>query len=287
MPPLTVVVVAYHAPKALREALLPLATRLPLVVVDNSDDDDVRAVANDLGATFLPAGGNLGFGRGVNLALEQAVPAGHDVLLLNPDAVIAADDVLALQVALHAHERRAAVSPALTGDDGTRQQVTWPFPSPREAIAVALALRRLVRSGEDFLVGAVLLLRAEALDQVGRFDPRFFLYAEEADWQRRARHHGWSVAEVPQVTARHASGGTSPSSAHKETLLAAGQETFVRKWHGASGWQAYRWATVLGAVVRALVGSSPRRSANRWRASLYRRGPVSVARELGLLPAPS
>lgn len=68
MPPLTVVVVAYHAPKALREALLPL------VVVDNSDDDDVRAVANDLGATFLPAGGNLGFGRGVNLALEQAVP---------------------------------------------------------------------------------------------------------------------------------------------------------------------------------------------------------------------
>ncbi len=55
-------------------------------------------------------------------------------------------------------------------------------------------LRRRV----DFVIGSVLLVRSEALDEVGPFDEQFFLYAEETDWQRRARDLGWACGPLPR-----------------------------------------------------------------------------------------
>ncbi len=111
------------------------------------------------------------------------------------------------------------------------------------------------------MVGAVLLLRRSAWEDVGGFDERFFLYAEETDWQRRAVARGWTSRLVPEAVATHRGAGSSASSERREQLFYAATETYIRKWFGPAGWAGYRSAAALGAAARAGLGSAPRRRA--------------------------
>ena len=108
------------------------------------------------------------------------------MLLLNPDAVIEAPSIRVLHSRLQQDPTLAAVAPAQREPtDGTQARVGWPFPTPSGAWVEAAGLGRL-RHRVDFLIGSVLLVSDRALTDVGGFDDRFFLYAEESDWQRRA-----------------------------------------------------------------------------------------------------
>ncbi|WP_447925823.1 glycosyltransferase [Georgenia muralis] len=274
-PGVEVVVVAFGAPELLRRALEPVAGRgdLPVTVVDSSSSPRVRAVCTDLGVRYLDPGRNGGFAAGVNVALADRLRPGADVLLLNPDAEVAPEDVTRLQRALRAEPDLASVAPAQADDSGRPARVGWPFPTPGGTWLEALGLGRL-RRRTDFVIGSVLLLRAEALAQVGAFDERFFLYAEETDWARRASRLGWRHAEVGDVHARHAGGATSQDESAREIHFHASQERYLRKHHGDAGWAVARAGQLVGASVRGLVLGGDRRDAARRRARLYRRGPV-------------
>lgn len=273
------IVVAYGAPSKLESCADALGEEIPFTVVDNSSSRDVRAVALRRGATYLDPGTNLGFASGVNLALQTVVTERpQDVLLLNPDAIFAGEHVGALSAQLHrpGNERVAAVSPRLVGTDGTTQRVLWPFPSPGRAWLEAVGLGRL-RSRRTFVVGAVLLLRWEAIREVGLFDERFFLYAEEADWQRRAIDIGWASQICTDSTATHAGAGSSDDPYRREALFHAAQETYIRKWYGQRGWMVYRAAALAGAAARVLALAGDRRAEAARRALLYLRGPRRCA----------
>ena len=169
--------------------------------------------------------------------------------------------------------------PRVCSTVGREQRVVWPFASPARAWLQAVGLGR-VPARQTFVIGASLLLRREALDAVGPFDERFFLYAEEADWQWRARRAGWRSALCPEAVAGHVGGASSDDSVRREVLFHAAQETYVRKWRGAAGWHAYRLGTMLGAAGRAVVLRGERRLEAARRSSLYRRGPCRAARSL-------
>lgn len=277
--PVTVVVVAYGRADLLDRCLQDVAPSLPVQVVDNSSDPSVREVCDRWAVAYCDPGRNLGFGAGVNVALRRLLAGPEtDVLLLNPDAVLAAAGIRVLQAALSdpGAERVGALSPRIIGHDGADQRVMWPFPTPARAWREALGLGRLNRSA-DFAIGAALLLRWEAIQDVGLFDERFFLYAEETDWQRRAAHKGWHASLCASVTAAHAGAATSSDTTRRDQLFHAGTETYVRKWFGAGGWQIYRAAVVVGAAARAVVLPAGRRQAAARRARLYLRGPRRVA----------
>ena len=95
-----------------------------------------------------------------------------------------------LQARLLAEPDLASVAPVQVDESGHPARVEWPFPTPANAWREAIGLGRRQR-GSRFVIGSVLLLRAEALAQVGGFDERFFLYAEETDWAYRAHLLGW------------------------------------------------------------------------------------------------
>src|SRR5579863_3232429 len=133
-----------------------------------------------------------------------------------------------------------------------------------------------IRARRRFVVGSVMLLRREAIDDVGLFDERFFLYAEETDWQHRARKRGWTSAVCVHAVAEHVGAGTSVDPRRRETLFHAAQETYIRKWYGRTGWLLYRVAACLGAAVRTLVLTRDRRAEAARRALLYFRGPVAA-----------
>ncbi|WP_431835795.1 glycosyltransferase [Cellulomonas sp. Y8] len=273
-----VVVVAYGAAELLARALAPVAGALRVTVVDNSGDPEVRRVAEAAGARYLDPGANLGFAAAVNLGVRTARP-GADVLLLNPDARVDPAGVRALHRALRAAPDLAAVGPAQVDDDGAPARVRWPFPTPSAAWRQAAGLG-VPETADGFVIGSVLLLRAEALAAVGGFDERFFLYSEETDWQRRAHDAGWRSAVVEDVLAGHVGAGTSTDPTRRETHFHASQERYFRTHHGAAGWASARAAVALGAVPRALLPGD-RGAAARLRLRLYLRGPLRAEAALG------
>ena len=271
-----VLVVAFHAPGLLDGCLAALQGRLPVVVVDNSSDPAVRAVALRHGAQYHDPGSNLGFAAAVNTGRNLLHRPGADLLLLNPDAVISPGGVARLRACLHRTPRRACAAPAQT--DPVRHQsarVAWPFPTPLGAWAESLGLGRLRRGGQ-FVIGSVLLVNAAALDEVGGFDERFFLYAEETDWQFRADRLGWENVLCPGVVASHVGAGTGGDRGEREVRFHASTERYVRKHYGSRGWLVFRSGVMVGALGRALVlgGEGGRRAAARLR--LYGAGPCRV-----------
>jgi GT2 family glycosyltransferase len=272
-----IVVVAYHAAETLERTLGSLPPGASVTVVDNSQSDAVRGVCAVHSSRYLASSRNVGFAAGVNLALRDLL-AGEacDVLLLNPDAELPEGALARLSAALHLDDRTCAVAPRLEHTSGSSQRVIWPFPSPRQAWVEAVGLGRLNR-GVGFAVGAVLLLRWEALCEIGLLDERFFLYAEETDWQRRALERGWHSLVCEGVTATHAAGATSSDPSRREQLFYAAQELYVRKWFGARGWQLYRLANIVGAALRALILPRPRRGGAARRLLIYLRGPCRAA----------
>ncbi len=273
-----VVVVAYGSPELLRSALEPVR-ELDVTVVDNSSMPEVRELCGELGVRYLDPGWNGGFGAGVNHALEHRVRPGADVLLLNPDAVVSVEGVRTLHAALRAEADLASVAPAQVDADGRPARVAWPFPSPVGSWLEAVGLGRVNDRRADYVIGSVLMLRAEALEQVGTLDEDFFLYAEETDWARRATLMGWRHRLVPQVTAVHVGAATSSDPVRRETHFHAGQERYLRKHFGPAGWQVARAGQWAGARVRSVVLPGQRGRAAAARAELLRRGPRKVESE--------
>lgn len=269
-----VIVVAYGSPELLCRALEPVAS-LPTTVVDNSSLPEIAALCTELGVRYLDPGRNGGFAAGVNVGLRDRLVPGADVLLLNPDATISVEDIAELERALREDGDLASVGPAQVDEHGHVARVDWWLPSPGGTWLEALGLARL-RRDPAYVIGSVLLLRAEALAQVGGFDERFFLYAEEADWAYRAHRLGWRHAGVPEARALHVGAGTGGDPRRREAHFHASQERYLRKHYGALGWQWARLGQLVGATARAIALPGDRGRSARRRAALYRLGPVRV-----------
>ena len=191
------VIVAYHGAEALDRCLAELGRTDRVTVVDNSSSTDVRDVTSRHGAEYVDAGANIGFAAGVNLALRRllaehaarraAAQPRRPPLAGRPrpsGAVPARAGAYACRVRRSAARRRQRTRAARdAGPSRRRSGCGWRRSAPGAFLERA-----------DFVIGAVLLLRWEALQQVGELDERFFLYGEETDWQRRAAQLGWSAA---------------------------------------------------------------------------------------------
>lgn len=278
-PEVEVVVVAYGSVELLDRALAPLTHRYRVVVVDNASNPLVRALCERHGVRYLDPGVNGGFAAGANHGLRECLTPDVDVLLLNPDAVVEPHDIDLLREALRADPTLASVGPAQVDADGRAARVAWPFPTPLRTWLVNLGLGSLT-AREDFVIGSVLLVRGAALADVGGLDERFFLYAEETDWARRARHAGWRHGVVPSARALHLGAATSADPGLRETHFHASQELYFRKHFGASGWAVNRLAVLAGTAARVLVLRGDERADASRRFVLYARGPARVQRKL-------
>jgi hypothetical protein len=222
------VVVSYNTRDLLRECLRSVyASDLPpaeVFVVDNASADGTpEMVAAEFPAvTLIALDRNLGFAGANNVAIRRS--RGDRVLLLNPDATIAPDGISGLSRALDRWPRAAAVGPRILNPDGSFQSCGYRFPTVLSELRQSRNVNRVVSwvlgpdrgpdlSTEDREVdwsdGACMLLRREAIAQVGGLDERYFLYTEELDWCFNARKAGWSIVVVPSVTVWHHRGQSS------------------------------------------------------------------------------
>ena len=192
------------------------------VVVDNDSSDGSAAAVTDEfpQATVLVQSKNLGYGRAANIGLERC--QGRFILLLGSDVTVDSQSIGKLADFLLTRPDAGAVGPrVLLPDGGLDPESRRAFPVPSTLFYRTIGLSRMFpkspRFGRhnmghlpetevhemDAGTGACLLLRTAALDRVGFFDPRYFMYGEDIDLCYRLRLGGWKVFYVPTASAQH------------------------------------------------------------------------------------
>ena len=239
-------------------------------VVDNASTDGSCAAIRERFPTvkLIENATNAGFGRANNQAMRLA--AGRFFMLLNTDAFLKPGASQAMLEYLNAHPKVGVVGPRLLNADASLQPSCYRFPSPARAIfenswlSTLLPNHRLIgdyrrwahdaERDVDWIVGACMLLRREVFERTGGFDEAFFMYSEEADWQRRIRDAGWTVSFTPRAQATHlggASGANEKARIHRHFFESL--DHYEQKHHGRIGLLMFRAAMVCGCSIRAVL----------------------------------
>jgi GT2 family glycosyltransferase len=233
-----------------------------VVVLDNASEDgsvdaarsafpDVRVIAQEFRA---------GFAANHNTVIRATKR--RYVYVLNEDTTSEDWGFDRLVARLDANQRVGALGPRLVYPDGRLQHSAWRFPTPGVAALGILSLGKLgVRQSGgnearavDWVMGAAILLRREALAEVGLFDEGFFLYSEEVDLCLRLRRAGWSVEYFPGVTVVHHESQFSagiPERRINEQWRS--RHRYWRKHHSAAGARAAALATGVQYALRSAL----------------------------------
>ncbi|HNS20231.1 MAG TPA: glycosyltransferase family 2 protein [Sedimentisphaerales bacterium] len=265
-PDVTVVVVSWNTREILRDCLRSVyenggAVRCQVIVVDNaSADGSAEMVRSEFPEVQLIANAdNLGFAAANNQGMAMA--GGRYVLLLNSDTVVL-DGAIAKTVAFaDAHPDVAVVGCRVMNPDRTLQPTCFMYPSLLNMVLSATYLYKLFprsrlfgrermtwwqRDDErdvDVVTGCFMLVRREAIEQVGVMDEQFFMYAEETDWCYRFRQAGWRLLFSPVGEIIHLGGQSSKRVGVEMTVqLRLSILRFLRKHHGRA---YYRLACLL------------------------------------------
>ncbi len=284
MSDVSAIVVTYNAAPWIERSLESVrGTGAELIVVDNgSTDGTLEVIRERFDDTRLIEQENLGFGAGNNAGMRVA--SGRYFLLLNPDAWLTDGALQRLVAFADEHPEAAVVGPRLLNTDGTLQRSVRGYPSPWRIATEYFFLRKLaprsralnaffgsnfdhesVREAE-FLGGACLLVRREAVDSIGGFDEDFFLMSEEVDWCYRFRRAGWKVLFYPGADVVHVLTASANPALFKE--LVRGHLRFLLKHHGIRVAERARRVMLWGLRMRGLLFRGDRgrayRDAARW-----------------------
>ena len=282
-PPIAVITVTYSPGKYLASFLdsIPVATDRDAVVImaDNGSTDGVpeQAAQEHGNVEFLPTGGNLGYGTGVNVA-ARALKTRRDTgeidgeffLVSNPDVVFDPGSIDELIACARRHQAAGSVGPLIREADGSVYPSARAVPTLGNGIGHALfssiwksnPWSAAYRDDDDmhsertagWLSGSCLLLRWDAFDKIGGFDERYFMYMEDVDLGDRLTAAGYDNVFCPTAQITHAKGHVAGK--HPELLLPAHHESAYRFQADRLSRPAQaplRLALRVGLKARALV----------------------------------
>ena len=275
------------------------AVATEVIVVDNaSSDGSAQAIAaHPLGPRLVALTENIGFGRANNLAAREA--RGRYLLLLNPDTVVL-DTAIERLVRFAARRPQARIwgGRTLFPDGRLNPSSCWgritlwnlltratglTGIAPRSALLNSEAMGGWLRDSErevDIVSGCFLLIERSLWNELGGFDPLFFMYGEEADLCLRARALGARPMITPEATIVHLGGASERARADKMVRLLAAKASLVTRHFPAptrpvgrallAAWPLSRWLALTAAAL--VTGSEAHRAtAATWREIWSRR----------------
>lgn len=286
---LTVVLVSYNTAELLGECISRVKDssaelRVKVVVVDNASKDGSVAVVQSRhpDCALIVNETNVGFGRANNQALPLV--EGRYVLLLNTDAFVSPDTLTKTVAYMDAHTCCGILGTKLVDPEGGLQPSARYFPTPWNRFLRRTGLEKIFTSARtiddmswdhrsvrrcDWVPGCFYLVRKTLIDQIGLFDPRYFLYSEEIDHCFAARKAGWEVVFFPDTSVVHIGGESAKSEGEitssgrqLEGLQIESELLYFRKNHGAAGAWAHVLLTTLGDTLIVL------RRVARWRSPM-------------------
>lgn len=299
---LAIVIVNYNTCNLLRDCLASIYSSrgdfsYEVCVVDNASEDGSAAMVREefprVHLIESPVNGgyayanNLGlraFGfRDEPLAIPHLPSVPRFALLLNPDTVLPPSALQEMLDFMESHPRAGAAGPKLVREDGSLDLACRrSFPTPEVSFYRITGLSKLFprsrRFGRynltyldpdevtevDSVVGAFMLVRREAVQQVGLLDEGFFMYGEDLDWALRVKQAGWKIYYNPQVTVLHYKRAASEHSRRARYEFYRAMYTFYRKHYAATTPLWLHWLIVgsialiggiatLGAIIRREV----------------------------------
>jgi N-acetylglucosaminyl-diphospho-decaprenol L-rhamnosyltransferase len=228
------VVVTYDALQWIERCLESVAGTETVVVDNGSSDGTVGFIRAAFPAVRVIEEENRGLAAGWNRGIA-ATDAEH-VLVLNADAWLVEDALERLVEAADRYPGAGLVAPRLLNPDGSLQRSVRGYPTVWRLATEYLYLRKLAPSSHalnafygagfdhaserevDWVMGACMLVRRRAFDEVGPFDERYFLFSEEVDWMRRAADRGWSVVFTPHARCVHVGAAAHGGRMFKENV---------------------------------------------------------------------
>lgn len=268
---LSILIVNYQCGAYLADCLQSLFARPPqmpfeVIVVDNASTDDsiARAQALGLPVKWKLLKENTGFGKGNNLAAQEAV--GKYLLLLNPDTVVLKDSITPLVKYCRAHPEVGLAGGHHEGRAG-EWQLSFGFPlSVWNEFEYALAPKRFWgrlpsdSPGEPtevgWLAGSFILIPRTLVESIGLFDVGFFLNDEDIDLALRVREAGFKVVYLPERGLKHFGGVSRPFLDKESAAVHRSRRYFYRKHSGL-------WAVGLFECARMVRRGRDRLS--RWK----------------------
>jgi hypothetical protein len=276
---LSAIIVNYNAGCVLHEAvnlLLDSASVAKVIVVDNfstdrSMEEMERLAASQARLICIRNNKNLGFARACNIGIAAA-GENDDLLFLNPDSLVNKNAVDKLLAGLKEFPQAGMAGPLLLNADGTeqaggRRAVPTPWRSFTRAFGLSKFRKRYPRLFPDFLLhqqplpdsameteaisGACMLVRRDAMLDVGLLDEGYFLHCEDLDWCMRFRQKGWKIIFVPDARVMHQKGGCSKNRpVFVEWHKHKGMMRFYRKYFHHQYPGILLWIVGLGVWLR-------------------------------------
>jgi N-acetylglucosaminyl-diphospho-decaprenol L-rhamnosyltransferase len=256
------------------------ANPVPVVIADNGSTDGApQAAADRTGVQLLLTGSNLGFGQAANRGV--AATDTEWVVIANPDVVWTPGSLDALLAAAARWPRAATLGPLIRTEHGELYPSARALPSLGRGIGHALlgpwwpsnpwtaAYHRdndaLQERSAGWLSGSCLLVRREAFDSVGGFDPAYFMYFEDVDLGDRLGRAGWLNVYVPSSEVMHLGGHST--SKRRSAMVAEHHRsawTYLSKRYQGARWAPLRLVIRMGlkARVALLTARAPGPTAN-------------------------
>lgn len=270
---LSIVVVNWNAKDFIRECLASIEANPPseafeILVIDNDSSDGsvetIRAAFPQVHMVENPQ--NVGFARANNIGLERS--RGEYLLLLNPDTVIV-DGVLNVLIQhMKLNPKTGAAGPRLENPEGNLLMSCHPDPSLAREFWRLFHLDRLIPMARyemeawnpgiarevDVIQGACLMLRREALEQVGLMDEDYFIYSEEVDLCHRLRQSDWGIKWVPGAKVVHYEGRSTRIIPDRMFIqLYRGKITYFRKRKGWLTAETYKLILLAASIARLML----------------------------------
>lgn len=256
---ISVILVSYNTQQLTKQVLDTLlksncANDLQIIIIDNaSKDDSVKMLKTEFPQLQLIENKtNVGFGRANNQALPYI--KGDYVLLLNTDAFVEFDTIEKTVSFMQAHPKVGILGAKLVGRDGVLQHSCRYFPTMTNLFLWRTNLAKLFKNVQlvddmswdhssvrycDWVPGCYYLMQKKMIDQIGMFDPLYFLYYEEVDHCLSAKKAGWEVVYYPNTTVIHIGGESAKSegaisnvSRQLVSLQIESELLYFRKNHG-------------------------------------------------------
>jgi GT2 family glycosyltransferase len=281
----SVVVVTYNALPWIEQSIASVQGEEVVVIDNGSTDGTVDVVRELFPQARLIERENLGLASGWNAGM--AVVTGRYFLLLNADAWLTDGSLARLVEFADAHPEAAVVGPRLLNTDGTLQRSVRGFPTLWRLATEYLFLRKLAPGSQllnafyaggfehgeerevEVVMGACMLVRREAVEQVGPLDEAFFLFSEETDWCYRFEEAGWKVLFFPGAECVHVGGASHGGRMFRENVR--GHLRFLAKHRGVRYAERARRLLEWSLRLRARIFRDERgrmyRDAAQWLAS--------------------
>jgi GT2 family glycosyltransferase len=280
MTDVSVVVVTYNGLPWVEQALASVRGHETIVVDNGSTDGTVVLVRERFPEVEIVEQENRGLAYGWNTGIART--SGRYVLLLNSDAWLDDGALEQLAAFADAHPEAAVVAPRLRYPAGRLQRSVRGFPTLWRLATEFFYLRKLAPRTEalnafyagafdhasvrdvEVLMGAVWLVRRDAIAEVGPADDAFFLFSEETDWAFRFRHAGWKLLFYPGAGATHVYAASHKGRMFVENLR--GQLRFLHKHRGEAYAERARKLLLValrlrGALIRGERGRMYREGA--------------------------